>query len=77
MIIFFCKQTGFLGLWGNRVDAIDFYTSEIERLSEEVRNTILEFYFYLELLDLQASRKSESPPEGFTLDRVFILQQVA
>ncbi|XP_048327055.2 calcium permeable stress-gated cation channel 1 isoform X6 [Ziziphus jujuba] len=29
-------KTGFLGLWGRRVDAIDFYTSEIERLSEEI-----------------------------------------
>ncbi|KAF3443437.1 hypothetical protein FNV43_RR13119 [Rhamnella rubrinervis] len=29
-------KTGFLGLWGNRVDAIDFYTSEIERISEEI-----------------------------------------
>ncbi|GAV69705.1 DUF221 domain-containing protein/RSN1_TM domain-containing protein [Cephalotus follicularis] len=29
-------KTGFLGLWGNRVDAIDFYTTEIARLSEEI-----------------------------------------
>ncbi|XP_059661099.1 CSC1-like protein At3g21620 [Cornus florida] len=29
-------KTGFLGLWGKRVDAIDFYTSEIEKLSEEI-----------------------------------------
>ncbi|KAJ6319536.1 hypothetical protein OIU78_015038 [Salix suchowensis] len=29
-------KTGFLGLWGNRVDAIDHYTSEIERLSREI-----------------------------------------
>lgn len=29
-------QTGFLGLWGNKVDAIDYYTSEIEKLSKEV-----------------------------------------
>ncbi|PON42541.1 Calcium-dependent channel [Parasponia andersonii] len=28
-------KTGFLGLWGNRVDAIDFYTLKIERLSNE------------------------------------------
>ncbi|KAK2988602.1 hypothetical protein RJ640_026099 [Escallonia rubra] len=28
-------KTGFLGLCGERVDAIDFYTSEIERLSTE------------------------------------------
>ncbi|TKY57036.1 CSC protein [Spatholobus suberectus] len=30
------KKTGFLGLWGTRVDAIDFYTAEIKRLSEEI-----------------------------------------
>ncbi|MBA0802839.1 hypothetical protein Gohar_013109, partial [Gossypium harknessii] len=30
------KQTGFLGLWGNRVDAIDFYTSIVERLSRDI-----------------------------------------
>ncbi|KAJ9689661.1 hypothetical protein PVL29_012380 [Vitis rotundifolia] len=30
------KKTGFLGLWGNRVDAIDFYTSEIEKLCKEI-----------------------------------------
>ncbi|XP_048435132.1 calcium permeable stress-gated cation channel 1-like isoform X2 [Pyrus x bretschneideri] len=30
------KKTGFLGLWGKRVDAIDFYTSETERLSKEI-----------------------------------------
>ncbi|KAK7385845.1 hypothetical protein VNO78_31760 [Psophocarpus tetragonolobus] len=30
------KKTGFLGLWGNRVDAIDFYTDEIKRLTEEI-----------------------------------------
>ncbi|PON84521.1 Calcium-dependent channel [Trema orientale] len=29
-------KPGFLGLWGNRVDAIDFYTSKIERLSNEI-----------------------------------------
>ncbi|XP_024033050.1 CSC1-like protein At3g21620 isoform X1 [Morus notabilis] len=29
-------KTGFLGLFGNRMDAIDFYTSEIERLSKEI-----------------------------------------
>ncbi|XP_078445970.1 hyperosmolality-gated Ca2+ permeable channel 1.2-like [Wolffia australiana] len=28
-------KTGFLGLWGERVDSIDYYTAEIERLSEE------------------------------------------
>ncbi|MBA0590213.1 hypothetical protein Gorai_018928, partial [Gossypium raimondii] len=28
--------TGFLGLWGNRVDAIDFYTSFVERLSRDI-----------------------------------------
>ncbi|KAG5064514.1 hypothetical protein JHK85_005697 [Glycine max] len=30
------ESTGFLGLCGNRVDAIDFYTDEIKRLSEEI-----------------------------------------
>ena len=30
------KQTGFLGLCGERVDAIEFYREEIERLSKEV-----------------------------------------
>ncbi|CAL5336397.1 unnamed protein product [Camellia sinensis] len=34
--MFFIKQTGFLGLWGKRADAIDFYTSEIERISKEI-----------------------------------------
>ncbi|KAK4279208.1 hypothetical protein QN277_016944 [Acacia crassicarpa] len=30
------KKTGFLGLRGSKVDAIDFYTSEVARLSEEI-----------------------------------------
>ncbi|KAG6722229.1 hypothetical protein I3842_03G150400 [Carya illinoinensis] len=30
------SKTGFLGLCGERVDAIDFYTSKIENLSEEI-----------------------------------------
>ncbi|XP_022759043.1 CSC1-like protein At3g21620 isoform X2 [Durio zibethinus] len=29
-------QTGFLGLWGNSVDAIDFYTCKVERLSRDI-----------------------------------------
>ncbi|KDO54265.1 hypothetical protein CISIN_1g018945mg [Citrus sinensis] len=29
-------KTGFLGLWGKTVDAIDFYTSKIETLKKEV-----------------------------------------
>jgi hypothetical protein len=29
-------QTGFLGLWGAKVDAIDHHVSEIEKLSKEV-----------------------------------------
>ncbi|KAJ4730079.1 Calcium permeable stress-gated cation channel 1 [Melia azedarach] len=29
-------KTGFLGLWGETVDAIDFYTSKIERLKKEI-----------------------------------------
>ncbi|KAG1331776.1 hypothetical protein COCNU_02G017440 [Cocos nucifera] len=28
-------KTGFLGLWGKAVDAIDYYTAEIEKLSKE------------------------------------------
>ncbi|KAJ6725209.1 PROTEIN OSCA1, partial [Salix viminalis] len=30
------SQTGFLGLWGEKVDAIDHHISEIEKLSEEI-----------------------------------------
>ncbi|KAB5533732.1 hypothetical protein DKX38_016818 [Salix brachista] len=30
------SQTGFLGLWGEKVDVIDHHTSEIEKLSEEI-----------------------------------------
>ncbi|XP_023519309.1 calcium permeable stress-gated cation channel 1-like [Cucurbita pepo subsp. pepo] len=30
------KKTGFLGLWGKKVDAIEFQTAEIERLSIEI-----------------------------------------
>lgn len=29
------KKTGFLGLWGKKVDSIEYYTSEIEKLSAE------------------------------------------
>ncbi|XP_010252492.1 PREDICTED: calcium permeable stress-gated cation channel 1 [Nelumbo nucifera] len=29
-------KTGFLGLWGERVDAIDYYTSKIDELSKEI-----------------------------------------
>ncbi|KAL9392834.1 hypothetical protein Peur_016754 [Populus x canadensis] len=29
-------KTGFLGLWGGKVDAIDYHISEIEKLSEEI-----------------------------------------
>ncbi|KAF4382688.1 hypothetical protein F8388_015516 [Cannabis sativa] len=29
-------KTSFLGLWGKKVDAIDFYTSEVDRLSNEM-----------------------------------------
>ncbi|KAJ9170049.1 hypothetical protein P3X46_018185 [Hevea brasiliensis] len=29
-------KTGFLGLWGKTVDAIDYHTSEIEKLSKEI-----------------------------------------
>jgi len=40
-------QTGYLGLWGDRVDAIDFYTTEINRLSKEVSCAS---YVYLTML---------------------------
>ncbi|KAI3456514.1 hypothetical protein Pfo_013177 [Paulownia fortunei] len=30
------SKTGFLGLWGDKVDAIDYQTAEIERLSKEI-----------------------------------------
>ncbi|OIW02769.1 hypothetical protein TanjilG_29545 [Lupinus angustifolius] len=30
------KKTGFLGLCGNKVDAMDFYTTEIEKLSKDI-----------------------------------------
>ncbi|KAL8514901.1 hypothetical protein ACS0TY_013834 [Phlomoides rotata] len=30
-------QTGFLCLWGEKVDAIDYQTTEIERLSKELK----------------------------------------
>ncbi|RYR11494.1 hypothetical protein Ahy_B04g069016 isoform B [Arachis hypogaea] len=29
-------KTGFLGLWGKKVDAIDYHTTEIDKLSEEI-----------------------------------------
>ncbi|KAL8088052.1 hypothetical protein AgCh_037988 [Apium graveolens] len=29
-------KTGFLGLWGNKVDAIQYYSSKIKKLSEEI-----------------------------------------
>ena len=35
-ITFIFFQTGFLGLCGTRVDAIEYYTSEIEKVSNEV-----------------------------------------
>ncbi|GAB2233795.1 hypothetical protein Droror1_Dr00003024 [Drosera rotundifolia] len=30
------RKTGFLGLWGQRVDAIDYYAMEVARLSKEI-----------------------------------------
>ncbi|OVA03422.1 protein of unknown function DUF221 [Macleaya cordata] len=30
------RRTGFLGLWGDKVDSIDFYSSEVDKLSKEV-----------------------------------------
>lgn len=39
-VYFFLKlQTGFLGLRGQKVDAIDYYAAEIERLTKEVGTT--------------------------------------
>lgn len=35
-----CEQTGFLGLWGDQVDAINYYSSKIEILSKEVSYTV-------------------------------------
>ena len=35
MCIYDC-QTGFLGLWGKKVDAIEHYHSEIEKMEKEV-----------------------------------------
>ncbi|KAJ8442337.1 hypothetical protein Cgig2_011260 [Carnegiea gigantea] len=29
-------KTGFLGLWGQKVDSVDYYTAEVERLTKEV-----------------------------------------
>ncbi|XP_065878860.1 calcium permeable stress-gated cation channel 1-like [Euphorbia lathyris] len=29
-------KTGFLGLWGEKVDAIEYYTTELEKLSKEI-----------------------------------------
>ncbi|XP_028076997.1 uncharacterized protein LOC114279030 [Camellia sinensis] len=40
--MFFIKHTGFLGLSGKSADAIDFYTSEIERLSKEMLSILLQ-----------------------------------
>jgi lysine-specific demethylase 3 len=53
-------QTGFLGLWGGKVDAIDYHISEIEKLSEEVSSfnflskfpdlsKILNLFFFLSI----------------------------
>lgn len=44
------KQTGYLGLLGNRVDAIDFYTSNIERLAKEVSSTPSVLYCNFKIL---------------------------
>ncbi|KAF2314901.1 hypothetical protein GH714_037124 [Hevea brasiliensis] len=37
-------KTGFWGLWGTRVDAIDYYTAEIGKLSEEIINVYNQKY---------------------------------
>lgn len=36
IFLFLILQTGFLGLFGKQVDAIDYYAAEIERLAKEV-----------------------------------------
>ena len=41
-------QTGFLGLCGEKVDAIDHQTAEIERLSKEVMLLMLWYFSWLE-----------------------------
>lgn len=42
-----CPQMGFLGLWGKKVDAIDHYTTEIEKVSKEVSLVYHFFYYFL------------------------------
>jgi hypothetical protein len=42
MILF---QTGFLGCFGSKVDAIEHYASEIERIENEVSPSILSASF--------------------------------
>lgn len=37
----FFYQTGFLGLWGRKVDAIEHYIFKIEKLSTEVSITLM------------------------------------
>lgn len=37
------NQTGFLGLWGKKVDAIDHYIAEIEKLNEQVSVFVFSF----------------------------------
>lgn len=53
-------QTGFLGLWGQTVDSIDFYKAEIEKLSKEVRAIfILQFPYVISLLSNQRKKKGK------------------
>lgn len=47
LCIFSTKQTGFLGLWGERVDSIEYYMSKIEKLSAEVSANLLDSVWYL------------------------------
>lgn len=49
-IFFILVQTGFLGLSGEKVDAIDYYTSEVEKLSKEVSNYLLVVQWFPSLL---------------------------
>lgn len=45
--VFYFYQTGFLGLWGEKVDAVDYHISAIEKLSKEVSSFLqcLLYYF--------------------------------
>ncbi|MBA0704715.1 hypothetical protein Golax_016955 [Gossypium laxum] len=52
------KQTGFLGLWGESVDAVDFYTAKNERLSRDVSD--ISFYS-LYFISLEREKITSNP----------------